>query len=73
MLLHMFLVPLLPLRCFILVAVTTVPTPNAINYEEEENDLYLEFSELNDAMMSTDSSKKCKLEEGDKCSSHTPN
>lgn len=45
----------------------------AMNYEEEEKDLYLELNDLNDAAMSMDSSGKRKLEESDECSSHTPN
>ncbi|KAJ8432797.1 hypothetical protein Cgig2_015590 [Carnegiea gigantea] len=35
------------------------------------NDLYLELEDLNDLVMSTDSSKERKLEEGDECSSHS--
>ncbi|KAJ8419809.1 hypothetical protein Cgig2_003194 [Carnegiea gigantea] len=45
----------------------------AMECDGEENDMYLELDDLNDAMLSTDSSKKRKLEEGDECSSHRAN
>lgn len=45
----------------------------AMKYDGEENDMYLELDDLNDAMLSTDSSKKRKLEERDECSSHPAN
>ena len=45
----------------------------AMEYDGEENDMYLELDDLNDAMLSTDSSKKRKLEEEDECSSHLAN
>jgi len=42
----------------------------AMDYEDDANDLYLELKDLNDPILSTDSSKKRKLEEGNACSSH---
>lgn len=45
----------------------------AMEFNGEENDIYLELYDLNDALLSTNSSKKRKLEEGDECSSHPAN
>lgn len=42
---------------------------NAMDYEEEGNNLYFELKDL-DPVISTDSSKKRKIEEEDGCSSH---
>ena len=43
---------------------------NAMDYGEEDNDMYLELEDLNDPMVATESSKKWKIEEGDECSFH---
>ncbi|KAJ8431322.1 hypothetical protein Cgig2_013538 [Carnegiea gigantea] len=43
---------------------------NAMDYGEEGNDMYLELEDLNNPVVSTESSKKWKIEEGDECSFH---
>ncbi|KAJ8442664.1 hypothetical protein Cgig2_003708 [Carnegiea gigantea] len=42
----------------------------AMDFEKEGNDMYLELEDLNEPMVSTESSKKLKIEDGDECSSH---
>lgn len=43
---------------------------NAMDFEEEGNDTYLELDDLNEPVVSTESSKKWKIKEEDEYSSH---
>ena len=63
---------------FVLCVVATFSSPvshgeavEAMNQDGDE-DYFLELDDLVDSMVSTESSRKRKLEEGEECSSHGP-